>query len=290
MSACIPNSAVARAESAVLPHPPHACRLCGAPARFVVRQTILHKYEAAYFQCPACDLLQTETPHWLAESYDDAVAILDTGAVDRNLLCADLLQALAWLLNTEPADSCLDFGGGAGLFVRLMRDRGFDFRWSDKFATNQFARGFEGDSTRPHDLVTAFEVFEHFDDVRAEITRLFSPSHRSILVSTFLHRGHRDNWWYYVPEVGQHVAFYSRQTMAHIAQQYGYDAICGPAFTLFSKTGALSSRRRRTIERILSQHRYREAQSPWVARLLRRAPRYPSRINSDQQFLRGTPR
>ena len=42
-----------------------------------------------------------------------------------------------------------------------------------------------------------------------------------------LHRGHRDNWWYYVPEVGQHVAFYSRQTMAYIAAQYGYAAICG---------------------------------------------------------------
>lgn len=285
MSALIRKLAV----SSTAAPPLHPCRLCGAPARFILHQTILHKYEAAYFQCPVCDLLQTESPYWLAGSYDDAVAILDTGAVDRNLLCADLVQVFAWLLGITPSHACLDFGGGAGLFVRLMRDRGLDFRWADKFAANQFARGFEADPITPHDLVTAFEVFEHFDDVKGEIDRLFSPRHRFVLASTFLHRGHRDNWWYYVPEVGQHVAFYSRQTMSYIGQQYGYDAICGPAFTLFSKTGALPSRRRHSIERILSEHRYREAQSPWVARLLRRAPKHVSRVNSDQKLLRARP-
>jgi len=81
---------------------------------------------------------------------------------------------------------CLDYGGGHGVFVRIMRDFGFDFRWSDCYATNIYARGFEGDVHLRHELVTAFEVFEHLVDVRAELAALFEPRHRYILVSTLV--------------------------------------------------------------------------------------------------------
>jgi len=263
------------------------CRLCDADTKFLLKQRVLHKYDVAYFQCPKCDLIQTEKPYWLSESYDDSVAILDTGAIDRNLLCADLVTVLAWLLKIGPEKKCLDFGGGHGVFTRLMRDQGLDFRWADKFATNFYARGFESDAQLPHELVTAFEVFEHFDDVKGEIARLFSPGHEFVFVSTFLHRGHRDGWWYYVPEVGQHIAFYSRQTMAHIAQQYGYNAICGPAFTLFVReTLEKLGWRGRLIQRILNRHRYRQAQSHWVKWLMRLRPKYPSLTEADQTKLR----
>ena len=170
-----------------------------------------------------------------------------------------------------------------------MRDRGLDFHWSDKFAPNLYARGFEAESTEPHDLVTAFEVFEHFDDVRAELDRLFSPGHRFVLISTFLHRGHRDGWWYYVPEVGQHVSFYSRRTMSFIAEKFGYQEFCGPAFTLMirkTESPHLSGWRIGMIKRILRRHRYRGAQSPWVNWLLRMLPAYPSLVESDQARLR----
>jgi hypothetical protein len=250
---------------------------------------VLHKYDVGYFLCPDCDLLQTEKPYWLEEAYDDSVAVLDTGAIERNLLCADLTIVLARLLKISPEHPCLDFGGGHGVFTRLMRDRGFDFRWSDKFAPNLYARGFHGNSAKPHDLVTAFEVFEHFDDVRSEIDRLFSPAHRFILISTFLHKGHRDRWWYYVPEVGQHITFYSRRTMAFIALRYKYEPICGPAFTLMirkSDAGRLAGWRGNLINRILQRHRYRGAQSPWVKWLLGIMPAYPSLVESDQAKLR----
>ena len=265
------------------------CRLCDAPATEVCRQLVLRRHDVGYFLCPTCDLLQTEKPYWLDQAYDDAVAVLDTGAIDRNLLCADLTTVIARLLKVTPRSRCLDFGGGHGVFTRLMRDRGLDFGWSDKFAPNLYARGFEAESTQTHDLVTAFEVFEHFDDVRGEIDRLFSPGHRFVLASTFLHRGHRDRWWYYVPEVGQHVSFYSRQTMTFIAEKYGYQEICGPAFTLMIRKSELSRLpgwRMGTIKRILGRHRYRGAQSPWVNWLLRMLPAYPSLVESDQARLR----
>jgi hypothetical protein len=37
----------------------------------------------------------------------------------------------------------IDYGGGYGLFVRLMRDAGFDYYWFDKFCDNVLSKGFE---------------------------------------------------------------------------------------------------------------------------------------------------
>ena len=138
---------------------------------------------------------------------------------------AHLTLSVAWLLGIDPGQPCLDFGGGHGVLVRMMRDLGLDFRWSDKFGKNLFAAGFEGDAANRYALVTAFEVFEHFEDVGPELRRLFSPGHGAVLVSTLLHDRPARDWWYWCPETGQHLAFYSRRTMAHIANEFGYEAI-----------------------------------------------------------------
>ena len=47
------------------------------------------------------------------------------------------------------------------MLVRLMRDRGFDFRYFDLHGPNLFARGFELDHEQSVDVVTALEVVEH---------------------------------------------------------------------------------------------------------------------------------
>ncbi len=49
------------------------------------------------------------------------------------------------------------------MFVRLMRDNGFDFYRSDRQCENLFAKGFEAslDVSPSYELLTAFEVFEH---------------------------------------------------------------------------------------------------------------------------------
>jgi hypothetical protein len=217
-----------------------------------MRQRVLGKHDVSYVQCSRCDLIQTEAPHWLDEAYSHAISELDTGAMHRNQVNSRVAALLGRMTRLE--GQCLDYGGGHGVFVRMMRDLGFDFRWYDKYGENLFARGFEGYVSERYSLVTAFEVFEHLADVREDLDALFAPRHELVLVGTVLHAGHEDGWWYYVPESGQHVAFYSRRTLDWVAQLYGYDVLAAPELALFSRGDvALGGARRALLRRILER-------------------------------------
>lgn len=231
------------------------CRLCGSQSRLVCAQQVLYRHNVGYYQCPSCDLLQTQRPFWLEEAYSSALSALDTGAIARTMLCTELTRALAALLRIGPDDPCIDFGGGHGILTRSMRDHGYDFRWHDRYAHNHFARGFEGDPRERHTLLTCFEVWEHLADVGRDLPAFFLPGHDFLLISTYLHHGHRENWWYYSCESGQHVAFFSVRTMHHIARQFGYEAIVHQRYTLFCRPGLLSVWRRRAVRSLLGRAR-----------------------------------
>jgi hypothetical protein len=231
------------------------CRLCGARQNFLCNQRILGKYNVGYLHCPRCDLIQTERPFWLEEAYASALSDCDTGSVERARLTTELTLSLAWVLGLKADSNCLDYGGGHGILVRAMRDHGYDFRWHDRYAANYFARGFEGEPGRRQVLLTCFEVWEHLADVGPDLGRLFAPGHDSLLVGTFLHNGHRENWWYYCPEVGQHVAFFSQRTMQFIGQRFRYEVIVGKRYTLFHKPNLLGGWRKTLVRLILQRVR-----------------------------------
>ena len=117
----------------------------------------------------------------------------------------------------------IDYGGGYGIFVRLMRDKGLDFYWHDTHCQNLFAMKFEADLNKNYKLLTAFEVFEHFSDPIKELEKMIKISN-NILFSTQLlidkNLPKPDKWWYYGLEHGQHISFYSEKTLRYIASKY----------------------------------------------------------------------
>lgn len=213
---------------------PTRCRLCASSVVACGEQRIL-RYDVTVFLCPECDLLQTQKPHWLDEAYSTALTLLDTGAAQRSQITVGVTLGIASILGIRRSSRCLDFGGGHGLFVRMMRDRGYDFRWVDRYAENMFARGFTGNPAASHDLVTSFEVFEHLVDVAGDLDLLFRPRHRYILVGTLLHHGYDERWWYFSNETGQHVSFFSPRTMRFVADRYRYQVFIGPQYSLFAR-------------------------------------------------------
>lgn len=198
-------------------------------------------YSAPLDFCVACGFLQVRDPHWLAQAYDKAITALDTGLVARNLRIAAVLEGLLPALEhgakhgTPIFDNArcdsksmgsgrwLDHGGGVGLLVRLMRDRGFDFRWADAHAENLLARGFELEPGEGCLAVTAIEVLEHLEHPLDAISQaLADAGSRTLIFTTELYTGEppRD-WWYYAEEAGQHIAFYRHDTLVAIAGRLG---------------------------------------------------------------------
>lgn len=215
------------------------CPVCRSETRIVFTQVVLRKYECQYFFCDGCGFLQTEEPYWLGEAYTSAIADADTGLVQRNLILSRKLSVLLAVF-FDRNGRYLDIAGGYGMLTRLMRDKGFDFYWSDKYCKNLLAPGFEADLTSgPYTALTAFEVFEHVHDpVEFVDSLLVASKSRSIFFSTQLFDGEPPlpgTWWYYVPETGQHISFYQRRTLDAIAARLGLHCYSKGDFHLLTR-------------------------------------------------------
>jgi len=204
------------------------CKICSQPSAPLERAVLLQKHPVQYYKCSKCQFIQTEEPYWLDEAYASPITQSDIGLVGRNIGWTKPVQAIiGTMFNAQ--GKFLDYGGGYGLFVRLMRDAGFDFYLYDKHCVNLFARGFEAlaQSEPTYELVTAFEVFEHLVQPREEIGKMLQFS-RNILFSTTLVPAHTPkltDWWYYGLDHGQHVALYSRRSMLELAHYFDLNLI-----------------------------------------------------------------
>jgi Methyltransferase domain len=135
------------------------------------------------------------------------------------------------------ANKILDFGAGHGIFVRLMRDSGFNCFWYDLHATNNYARGFEFEKGETYDLLTSFEVLEHLVDPIAELSRMMSLSDNVFVSTELLPRPtpRVADWWYYCTAGGQHVSFYTLEALRVIARRFERNCLSHGSYHLFSR-------------------------------------------------------
>lgn len=202
------------------------CNICESPNELFGTGQILNKYDVRFFRCLRCGFVQTETPYWLEEAYSTAIVTSDIGYVGRNVRMSRVTRALISLA-FDPSKRFADYGGGYGMFVRLMRDAGFDFWRYDKHCENLFAQGFDLDGTsamKPaeFELVTAFEVFEHLVDPRKELEQMLRLS-PAIFFSTVIlpePAPALGSWWYYVLEHGQHIALYTIRSLEILGEKF----------------------------------------------------------------------
>lgn len=252
-----------------------SCPACLGGCTFFASATVLAKYEAEYLQCANCGSIYIPDPYWLDEAYTEAIAATDIGLAARAI---DISQIVSLVVTTffRDASRFLDYAGGNGLFVRLMRDRGFDFAWYDPFAVNLFARSFEGSLDATYDVVTAIEVLEHLVQPHETMTTLCALGPAIIATTEVLPEPapHPTDWWYYSLMTGQHVMFYSRRGLDALAARHGRSLTSGGNVHVFA-------------ERSLSPRLLRIATSGRVAQTLTRLSRRPSLLSDDYRALTG---
>jgi len=199
--------------------------MTGELSRFIFTHKVLGKYDADYCFDPKCGYIFVHSPFWLKEAYESAIAVLDTGLLARNIKNIDVITK-SIVQDSLNCSRGIDLGGGLGVFVRGMRDAGFDFYWTDKYAENVLARGFEGEIA-DYDIAVAFEVLEHIPnpikfltDARARYnfsTCFFSATcfSEDAIPSS--------DWWYWVFETGQHIGFFSLRSLQWMAKELEMD-------------------------------------------------------------------
>jgi len=192
----------------------------------------------------------------------------------RNQVNCEITSAVLNLLFPH-VERCVDFGAGHGMLVRLMRDRGFNFFWSDLYATNNYARGFERQEGAKYDFLTAFEVLEHLVDPVTGLEEMMNLS-ENLFVSTCLvpepPPGLSD-WWYFEPTNGQHISFYTKESLRILASRFGRHLLSVGPYHLFTRE-------------LKSPLLYSLANRLRIARIVNRLHRHASLIESDFQRMR----
>lgn len=210
------------------------CRVCKTKTEFVGLGTVLQR-KVSYFECQNCGFVQTEEPNWLEEAYKETINISDTGIVSRNLANRSLVISTLFTLGGLD-EKVVDFAGGYGLLVRLLRDKGVDAWHSDPYCENLVAAGFENDGSEGF-LVTAFEAFEHFVDPGTELEKMFALAPNVLLSTNLISKPipKFGDWWYYGAEHGQHISFYRKSTLQYLAKKHGKHLVSnGCDYHLFS--------------------------------------------------------
>lgn len=220
------------------------CKVCSSESEYFASSKVLEKYPIKYFRCPNCDFVQTEEPFWLEETYSEQpIAKTDTGVLSRNIGLAHIAKVVIDALFRDN-EIFLDYGGGLGIFVRLMRDIGCEFYLYEPYCDNLFAQGFavQRNELSRYGMVTAIEVFEHLPDPLQEIDIMANCS-KNIFFTTELMPADfpkPDAWWYYGLDHGQHISFYTAKTLSLIGEKFGLNYYTnGTSLHLFSNKSYL---------------------------------------------------
>jgi len=229
------------------------CRICDGLTSTLGTDQFLGRHTGEYECCSVCGFTFIRNPYWLDEAYSSAITTVDLGSVYRCDLFSGLLKTLIHTY-TNPQAQFVDYGAGYGLLVRRMRDLGYDYYWHDKHCDNLFATGFDAakQSGSRYALLSAFEVFEHLLDPVTEMEHMTQLADQIIFSTEMISNPPPapGAWWYYAPEHGQHISFYTWDALNRLARRFNLHFVTNGTIHMFSKRKVS----RRLFRIIMSPH------------------------------------
>jgi 2-polyprenyl-6-hydroxyphenyl methylase/3-demethylubiquinone-9 3-methyltransferase len=181
----------------------------------------------AYLRCTVCDFLFTrDFDAWSQADFAQKIYNAEYALVDPDFAERRPAGNASFISQTfsEYRDriSLLDYGGGEGRMMELLRANGFQsVNTYDPFSVEHNVS-----NDQKHDLITAFEVFEHVPDPIAtmrDITQRLKPE-SLLLFSTLLQPANFGaiglSWWYVGPRNG-HISIHSEKSLATLLKHFG---------------------------------------------------------------------
>jgi hypothetical protein len=193
------------------------CPICRALANSAFSVCIRNERNVPLFQCTRCSFYFFAEPDWLAQSFSEELNELDLGSVARSHFVADFVTAVFPL--RKSGYTALDWGGGDGLLTRLLRERGINCVWQDPFVKPRFVGAAIYEPSSRVDVTVVSEVFLHLTNPVSVLRLLLSQSELVIMTAVVPPKDMTAQWWYLMPETGQHVSFYPLPALEALATQ-----------------------------------------------------------------------
>lgn len=196
------------------------CPICAGSTDVFADLKVMGSVEARYVRCVDCRFIHAESPHWLEASFSSELNELDIGAIDRCLIVADFVDSLM-SASSMKGPRILDWGGGYGVLTRILRDRGHDAVVSDPYVHPIFARNFTDRDDSRFDLIVLSEVLLHLTDPVRTLQDLFLRTSNVLVTAVIAPENVDSTWWYLMPDTGQHVALFARESLQAMADRLG---------------------------------------------------------------------
>src|SRR5262249_53977421 len=100
------------------------------------------------------------------------------------------------------------------------------------------------------DVVTAVEVLEHLPLPASTLDEILTVRPKLVIATTEFYRGEGKDWYFFFPETGQHIFYYSPSGLIRFARERGYDTcVAGRLAVLYA--GHIGTTRRILIRTVV---------------------------------------
>lgn len=203
----------------------HICPLCEAESASLFHQDQTKRSQREYYRCSDCYLVFVPSSFFLPPELEKAEYDLHENALEDagyGRFLNRFWQPLSSKLKEQ--SSILEFGCGPGpLLAKMMTAEGHEVSLYDHF----YYPDKEVLKPRSYDVVTATEVFEHLHQPKQVLESCLSwvkPEGWLAIMTKLVTDQAAFAYWHYKNDM-THVIFFSEETFAWIAKQYGLTAV-----------------------------------------------------------------
>ena len=203
------------------------CAICASESELVSALNVL-RADRHLFRCRKCGFVFFSNVDWLQVAYQQSYTQADTKWLGRSLWGARFIDTVCKTFFPFKATENIEifeFGAGYGVSSQFLSDLGYSVSAYDRYAQIKHFDGFISSSEKVSaDVSFALEVAEHIPAESLDELKHLLKSSPIALISTEVPPVQNTdllNWEYLGLHHGQHVSFFSMNSLKHLSKQIG---------------------------------------------------------------------